>query len=122
MAVSTTIPYIPTMNGYSSQWGKEFITFELGGGMSKARRDKIGAPDIVSVEWQLTPTQRIDMIDIYNTDLEGGSLKFYVYLPSNSSTGTELRIARFLEAPTETWEGRTIRLTATIEVESFNAS
>lgn len=98
------LPYLllpPDQEGYSSEFGTEFISVKLSGGQSFFRRDKLGEVANLSLQWKLTEDQFQYFMAFYRTTLKGGSLSFSLDLIVDRPDARR-HTCHFLRAPTVT--------------------
>lgn len=70
----------PDQAGYAVEDGQTFIMVQLEGGLSKVRRDIIGAARVIDVTWIFNRSQYRYFTAFYETKLKQGSLPFQMDL------------------------------------------
>jgi len=86
----------PDADGYGSTDGTEVIATSLAGGPSRFRRDFIGAPKVVNVQWTMNPSQYAYWRAFYATATMNGSLPFICDLVGNDGAGPAEHVCSFV--------------------------
>lgn len=78
----------PDQAGYSVEDGEEVLSVRLDGGLSRYRRDVVGAASSVRVQWTVGPTEYAYLRAFYRTTTGRGTEAFLVDLILDSATLT----------------------------------
>ena len=79
----------PDQAGYSVTDGEEVLAVKLDGGLSRYRRDVVGAASTVRVQWSVGPTEYTYLRAFYRTTTSQGTESFLVDLILDSATLTQ---------------------------------
>lgn len=78
----------PDQSGYSVEDGQEVLSVKLDGGLSRYRRDVVGAASMVRVQWTVGPTEYTYLRAFYRTTTARGTEAFLVDLILDNATLT----------------------------------
>lgn len=113
--VLPVLNFRPEQSSYEVESGESSISVALDGGLSRIRRDHVGAASLIKCQWILQPGEYQYWKAFYNTQLEFGSLPFLIDLLLDQPF-LEQYVARFIPGTISTeWRGLTAIQQARIE-------
>lgn len=107
-----TLPSRPLLTGYEETLGDGTLRTQTDVGPAKVRQRYTAVSDRLTVQYNLSSVEVVDLVDFYKISTAGGALAFDYQHPR---TGATVQV-RFLSPPSIVPSGNRYRVTVRLEV------